>query len=174
METIEELFLNYYSRLCLYATSILGDPANAEDAVQGIFYKLVNNKQENLETERITLPYLYTSVKNTCLNIIRKENAKSHYLETTAADIVENAYDEKLIKTEMTMILMDLLESLPEGCAKILKMSYIEGLKHKEIAAMLNLSINTVKSQKARGIALLKEKVPLHFLVSLLLFLKKI
>lgn len=174
METIEELFVKYYPRLCLYATSLLGDPSHAEDAVQGTFFKLINNRGESIKNEDITLPYLYTSVKNSCLNALRKENSKNQYIESRTDNLVENAFDEKLIKAEMTAILMDLLETLPQGCATILKMSYIEGLKHKEIAEKLNLSINTVKSQKARGIMLLKEKVSIHFLVSLLLFIKKI
>jgi RNA polymerase sigma-70 factor (ECF subfamily) len=106
--------------------------------------------------------------------VIRKNDYHHKYLEYGLSENIEYGYDEKIIQTELTATLLNLLEDLPQGCSRILKMCYIDGLKNSEIAEQLNISIHTVKSQKNRGLALLKEKVSVHFLLSLLLFLKNI
>jgi RNA polymerase sigma-70 factor (ECF subfamily) len=169
---IEDLFIKYYARLCVYATSILGDPTAAEDIVQNVFFNIISNIDESLEPNSISPSYLYKSVKNGCLKVIRKNDYHHKYLEYGLSENIEYGYDEKIIQTELTATLLNLLEDLPQGCSRILKMCYIDGLKNSEIAEQLNISIHTVKSQKNRGLALLKEKVSVHFLLSLLLFLK--
>ncbi|MBD1420823.1 RNA polymerase sigma factor [Sphingobacterium chuzhouense] len=171
---IDVLFTKNYARLCLYATSILGDPDSAEDVVQTVFLKIINSSDNRIKVEDITVPYLYRSVKNSCLHLIRKNAYHLKYLEEKVENESEEAYDEKIIKAELTVLLLNLLEDLPEGCSRILRMSYIDGLKNSEIAEQLHISINTVKSQKMRGIKLLKERVSTNFLIALLFFLKNL
>ena len=170
MHSVEHIFKQYYARLCVYATSLLGDPDSAEDAVQTVFLNLIN--QADQELDEIGLPYLYRAVKNTALNILRKQAYHIAYLEKDAPELIENGYDEEIIRAELTSRLERILDDLPPGCNQILRLSYIEGLKHKEIAEKLQISINTVKSQKMRAINLLKEKVSTKYLLILLFFLK--
>ncbi|WP_164126658.1 RNA polymerase sigma factor [Sphingobacterium luzhongxinii] len=169
-EITELLFKQYYARLCVYATALLGDPHAAEDVVAAVFLNMVANATS--EVQRIGLPYLYRAVKNGCLKNIRKENTHTKYLASGMIEISEEGYDQRIIQAELTVALSALLEELPEGCSRILKMSYVEGLKNAEIAEKLCISIHTVKSQKNRGLMLLRERVSLHYLLTILLFLK--
>lgn len=168
---VESLFLKYYARLCLYASNILMDSDLAEDVVSGVFMNIL--AQEGKENRAIELSYLYRSVKNGCLKVIRKESAHTKYLNSGLL-FEEKSYDFHIIESELTVALLDLLETLPEGCSLILKMSYMEGLKNAEIAEKLRVSIHTVKSQKSRGLMLLRQRVSLHQLLSILLILKNI
>jgi RNA polymerase sigma-70 factor (ECF subfamily) len=62
------------------------------------------------------------------------------------------------------------IESLPEGCRTVLKMAYFEKLRNEEIAGILDVSVNTVKTQKMRGIKLLRLRLdPLTIALFLLL-----
>ena len=56
-------------------------------------------------------------------------------------------------------ILIDVLNSLPEKCKEVFELSCLEGMKYKDIAAQLNISVNTVKSLRVRAVELLKEKL---------------
>lgn len=169
-DSTELLFKQYYARLCVYATAILGDPNAAEDVVAAVFLNIVAN--ENREEQGIGLPYLYRAVKNGCLKNIRQENTHIKYLSSGMIAESEDAYDQRIIQAELTATLAAVLEELPEGCSRILKMSYMEGLKNAEIAEKLRISVHTVKSQKSRGLLLLRERVSLHYLLTMLLFLK--
>ncbi|WP_079643990.1 RNA polymerase sigma factor [Sphingobacterium nematocida] len=167
-DSTESLFRQYYGRLCVYATGILADPNAAEDVVAAVFLNIIANGSKG----DVGLAYLYRAVKNGCLKNIRQENTHTKYLGSGMIAVSEDAYDKHIIQTELTVALSALLEELPEGCSRILKMSYVEGLKNAEIAEKLCISIHTVKSQKNRGLSLLRERVSLQYLLTLLLFLK--
>ena len=55
--------------------------------------------------------------------------------------------------------LLQLIQSLPDGCQMIFNMYAIEGYSHKEIAERLGISPGTSKSQLARARMLLKSKL---------------
>ena len=63
----------------------------------------------------------------------------------------------RIIETEVLEDVFRALEKLPEGCRNVLHLSYFEGMKHKDIADHLRVSVNTVKTQKTRGLTLLKK-----------------
>lgn len=57
------------------------------------------------------------------------------------------------------------VEELPEGCRKIFE-QHLKGRKNEEIAALLNISVETVKSQKKKAVRILRERLgSLYFLV---------
>ncbi len=68
-------------------------------------------------------------------------------------DILDNLINAELIGT-----LHRELNELPEGCQRICRLIYIDGLKYDEVAQELNVSVNTVKTQRMRAINLLKRK----------------
>lgn len=100
-------------------------------------------------------------VRNDAYRIANKEKGKIFLNEELTEDHYED-FDEKILEEEVYAILIEQLNQLPEGCKEIFELSAIEGLKYKEIASNLNISVNTVKSQRARAIKLLKEKLKNH------------
>ncbi len=66
-------------------------------------------------------------------------------------------YDPALNPNYLTF---DAVDTLPEQCRKVIKMTFEEGKKPKEIALALGITISTVNNQKMRGLNLLKDRLP--------------
>ncbi len=101
--------------------------------------------------------YIYMMVKNGSLDVLKKQNKKVKLDESISDDILE--FDFNILQEEVYAILINALDSLPEKCKEVFELSCLEGMKYKDIAQQLNISINTVKSQRARAIELLKVKL---------------
>jgi RNA polymerase sigma-70 factor (family 1) len=172
-DSFETLFRSNYSKLCHFALQFLGDEDTVKDIVQDVFINYWN-KRENLTIEEDSISaFLYSAVKNACLNKLRRLKLEQGYLNQQESDPVEEAVVLNLmIKSEVMVEINKIITSLPEGCQRIFKMGYLEGLKNPQIAAQLGISINTVKTQKKRGLQLLKLRLnPNYFsLLALILF----
>jgi RNA polymerase sigma-70 factor (ECF subfamily) len=75
-----------------------------------------------------------------------------------------------MIRAEVLREINREIENLPEQCRKIFKMSFFDGKKNQEIASMLEISVHTVKNQKARAIQLLRVRLPDRNLVAILIW----
>jgi RNA polymerase sigma factor (sigma-70 family) len=102
--------------------------------------------------------FFYTSIRNSCLNWLKREQTKNN----THSEIFEFKSNEDIqndiIRAEFYSLLHQQVESLPTECKKVFKLLYFEGYDASEISVILGLSICTVKSQKARGLELLRKK----------------
>lgn len=156
-DALQTLLKHYYSALCLFAERLLGDSAAAEDIVGESFVKLWN-KRTNFENHQNLKAFMYITVRNACLNYLKQAKRDSlskkqlAYLTGEKEEFVLN----EMIRAEVLKEIMDEISNLPEQCRKVLKLGYLEGMKNQEIADLLNISIHTVKNQKARAIQLLK------------------
>ena len=156
---IKEIFEFYYSRLCYFAFKMLGDEEKAKDVVQDAFVVLWN-KMADFDNETATKNFLYLSVKNACLNLLRHNAVKQKFITTQdSADFIDEKITANIILAEVNGEIHKAIETLPAGCKNVLKLSYFEGLKNQEIADALNISINTVKTQKARALQILRLKL---------------
>ena len=156
----EELFDRYYARLCVFAKQLLGDDEKAEDVVQDVFVKLCE-QQETFPTRPDEIKrYLYVVVRNGCYKVLRHEKVVDNYQHLNENETFGRPEIlHKIIHAEVMNTLSKAIETLPKGCALILKKSYFDGLSNQLIAEELNLSIHTVKSQKKRAIALLRDRL---------------
>jgi RNA polymerase sigma-70 factor (family 1) len=153
-------FRQYYAPLCFFAERIVGDNSDAEDIVEEAFFKLWHRNNQ-FENEQHLKAFLYRSVKNACLDFlklnVRRERRHSFFSEEQG--LSEESYLNEIIRTEVIREIYEAIESLPPQCGKIIKMSFVDGKTNQEIADDLNLSMQTVKNQKGRGLALLKSMV---------------
>lgn len=158
--SFSSIFNTYYSALCFFAERMILNKEEAEDIVGESFVKLWR-LHENFETMQNIKAFLYITTKNACLNFLKQS-------ERTAKNQSELVYTlakkEDHVLTEITKVevlreVHAAIESLPPQCRKIVRMSFVEGMKNDEIAQQLNLSVNTVRNQKARAVHLLKMKL---------------
>ncbi len=63
------------------------------------------------------------------------------------------------MEAEILWELFSKIEELPSECRKVFRMSYIDDMTNQEIADKLGISVNTVKSQKARAKNILKSSL---------------
>lgn len=155
----QTVFKRYYQNLCIYASSILKNDANAEEIVQNLFVKLWE-KKENIDISTSPKNYLYRSVRNSCFNFIEHNKIKlrHHQKEINEAKtriLPENNY----IEVNLYDQIHDAINSLPEKRREIFRLSREEGLKYREIAKYLNISIKTVETQMGLAIKHLRKKL---------------
>ena len=154
------LLERYKVKLYNFASSYLSEVEGPEDVVQDAFLKLWQ-KRLYLRDSLSVQSFLFITVKNKCLNICKHRKVIRKYKRfqisnenfESSGQILstnENSILEKIYKT---------LEALPPRCREIMQLYYIEGLKNKEIAIQLSISVNTVKTQKRRGLYVLRATV---------------
>jgi RNA polymerase sigma-70 factor (ECF subfamily) len=158
-KAFEALFRLYYPHLCLYATQVLKNPSAAEEIVQELFVRLWEKRKET-QIDTSVKNYLFRAVKNHCLNYIKHNKIKNEYSQKVLAvsnpeDTSENieAQDELFQKIEES------IAALPEKRQEIFRLSRQEGLKYREIAEKMNISIKTVETQMGLAIKTLREKL---------------
>ena len=143
------LFNEFYTLLCRYSIKFVSDKNVAEDIVQDLFLHLWENR-ERLTTITNIKSYLFTAVKNRCLNYLKKKyplNAKGD--DPTEFEIKIDLPDpEELLESkELERIIEKALEALPAKCRTIFIMKKFGDLSNKEVAEKLNISIKTVETQ---------------------------
>jgi len=174
----EHIYLAYFSKMKYFAKVYVLSEEEAENIVQDVFAELWERKDVlNLPVNLIA--YLFTSTKNKCLNYLRhqivcKEASdliqEEHRFAMQASLNSLKLFDQHVFSEEDTMMILEqALNTLPEKCRQIFIMSKVEGKKQKEIAAELNISVNTVEAQM--GTAYKKLRKELKGYIPLLLFL---
>ena len=167
------LFDEHYQNLCFFAYTLVSDKVLAEDFVQDAYIALYKN-QENINKDSKALKaYLYTSVKNSVLNWSRRIKVEKKYHDSTPfIDFIDLDFENTVIKAEVVGEINKIIDELPSSCQNIFKMYYLEGLSTKEIASQLQLSVNTIKTQKQRGLKYIQSQLNPDFFILLYFFLK--
>lgn len=164
---IQWLYKKYYIGLCVYANRFTKNKSSSEEIVQQTFFKLWE-KREKLDIKESIQAYLFTTVRNSCLNYIKHEQIVNRYSEAISQRLRENeefiAISQEnglsiFIAQELEQKISSAINNLPEHCCEIFKLSRFLGLKHSEIAELKGVTLNTV--QKQISIALTKLKIDL-------------
>ena len=166
----DELFYMFYGRLCAFAMRYVKDQESAEEVVEEAMVVLWE-KREKFDSIAGLKSYLYSTVRNASLDLLKK-NEKTVSLDTLAGRESLTTTDNFIIEEEVHATLYHALASLPPKSRRVFELSCLEGLKYSEIADEMGISLNTVKSQRARAIELLKEMLkdyPYYYMVVFLL-----
>ncbi len=146
------IFQKYYQALYQFAGRFIKDAQTAENIVQDVFVKLWMNRENCLITSSLK-SYLYAATRNTALNYLRSEKKQisTNDLMNDRQDTAANP-EERIIENEMIDRVHKAIEKLPEKCRYIYLMKRYDDLKYHEIAEILDVSINTVKTQMKRAV----------------------
>lgn len=169
----KEIFDEHYRPLCFYASKYV-DMEDAKDITQNVFVELWQRNMK-FPTPLALKAYLYTTVHNACMNHLKvAEIHQRHHEQIRAAssELDERNYVTDRVESEVMWELMTAIDSLPEECRKVFKLSYMEGDDINEVARKLNISTHTVKSQRARAKQLLRERLKDLFPLFAYLFLQ--
>jgi RNA polymerase sigma-70 factor (ECF subfamily) len=153
------LFDTYYASLCHYASHFLNDDSLSEEVVQELFVKLWE-KRKMLDVETSVKHYLFRAVRNGCLNQIQHDKVKQlHGKKLKEALMSEDPAEEYMITPEMILRLEEGIELLPVKRREIFRLSREYGLKYREIAEKLQISIKTVETQMGLALKALRQKI---------------
>ncbi|TMI86821.1 MAG: RNA polymerase sigma-70 factor [Bacteroidetes bacterium] len=148
-QAYKQLFLLFYPSLVPFAVSIIRSRELAEEIVSDVFVKIWEKRHQLDKVENLPF-YLFTAVKNKC--ITRLNDAKNR----AEVDITEINFEfksiyhdpeQKMISAEMINQIQAVIQELPPRCKLIFKLVKEEGLKYKEVAELLQLSVKTVENQ---------------------------
>lgn len=178
----EELFLNYHGRLVLFANKFIGDIQVSRDLVQDAFFTLWE-KADKLEIQQSPKAYLYKAVKNSCLNYNRhlsiKQSAEAE-IQSKISELEKQVYKNtdspyfSLIEQELEEKINEVIESMPEKCREVFKLSRFENLKNKEIAEKLSVSVKMVEKHISKALTILRRDLADYVGVLLAAFITKL
>lgn len=177
----EKCYNEYYSRLFTFAFGYTRNYEAAEEMVHNGFV-ILWNKKETLAPDSNISSYLFTIVKNQCLNHIRDEakrldnEIKGDFPFSSVHDLrsysLTSFIPEKLINEDLEKIILNEVNQLPEQCRRVFLMSRFEQLSHKEISTNLNISVKTVENHINRALQVLRKRLGNYLYLLLIIYSK--
>ena len=157
---VSVLFRERHAELVRLATLVVGDRPTAEDVVQDVFARLCRG--DVLPDPEQGLAYARVAVLNACRSTLRRRKVALRITGrpefTQNADSRDSAEDEVILAEDRRQVLAA-LAALPVRRREVLVLRYWLGLSEAEIASVLGISVGTVKSTAARGIAALARQL---------------
>jgi len=149
-----EVYRQSFVKLYRFAFSFLHSKEAAEEIVHDVLINLWKKRNDFTDIQNLDT-YLYVSVKNLSLNYLRNEAKHAH-------KDIDEMYDEMAfisinpesicIAKESADRLNKSINNLPVKCRLIFKLIKLDGLKYKEVAILLNISVKTVENQLANAL----------------------
>ena len=152
--TLEKYFQWMYRPLCLYALNITESYEDSEDIVQQIFVELLEKADVgSLEVGNMK-GYLYTVVRNRAVKYVKKDQEK------VSVESAMYLTDENIlsISVEEEALVWNWIDALPTERRNIFLMAKQQGMKYKEIAEQLDISVKTVEGQMGKALKTLRDK----------------
>jgi RNA polymerase sigma-70 factor (ECF subfamily) len=155
-----QLFDQFYQRLVVFAFKYLKDLESARDIVQE-FYLYLYESRQSISIQTSLKSYLYSAVKNRCLNQVKHEQVKEKHrtMSRSGANLSDPNLEEVMDAVELEAKIYEIVSKLPEKCRQIYIMSRVDGKRNREIADELNLSIRTVETQISKALKSLKDSL---------------
>jgi RNA polymerase sigma-70 factor, ECF subfamily len=156
-EAYESVFRRYYQELYRFAYNYLREQVAAEEMTQEIFL-YIWEKRQKIEIKTTLKTYLYSAIKNKCLNYIKYELPKKNTLEDSHfALMVTNQPEQDEDDEKLKRYIDEAINQLPTKCRQIFVLSRSGGMTYDEIAEELDISVKTVENQMTIALRKLRE-----------------
>ena len=173
---LETLFRTHYLFLCQTAYYLTGDESTAKDVVQEFFYYCWKKREEIIIAGDFK-SYAARAIKNACLNYLKSARRTSllpEFVFSSQSVSEQTAEKDEEGMEERNRELWAAIDRLPEQRRKIFLLSNRDDLSYAEIAARLDISVNTVKTQIRLAYQFLREECRwLLHIISFIFFIKK-
>lgn len=156
-EGYRAFFEEYYQVLGVFAMKYVKEKEAAEDIVQDVLLELYSRHLQ-FDTVVALKAWLFTSIKNKCVNHLRHLRSRERYLQELPAEEEGEFFLDRIIEEEVYFLLRKAVCELADPVRRIYELS-LQGHSNEEIAAMLDLTLDSVKSYKKRGKQVLRERL---------------
>ncbi len=156
----KEVFLLYYQQLVVFANKMVFDLDQSRDIVQDVLVSFYEKKSfKDIHTS--LKAHLYQSVKNRCLNYIKREQLiRNHHANIFNIEKdSQQQFDDLVEQTELEQRIYSIINSLPKQCQKIFEMSRFDGKSNADIAEELSISKRTVETQISNALKKIRAKL---------------
>lgn len=166
IDAFGSFFRSHYGRLIAYCQLFVKDKMLAEDLVQDTFINFWE-KRSDLDSDRQMESLLFISLRNRCFNFMRDQNTASkklsEYQESTQTlqyiAQIDYLNDEAVTLEEQLIQELDAaIDHLPLRCRDVFRLAKLEGLKNREVAEKLGISVKAVE----RRPSIAKHKIERH------------
>lgn len=159
------IFNNFYLQLCHLSIHYLEDEDEAKGVVQEAFVKLWEIRHE-LNPDSNLRNFLFTLVKNNCLNILNRRQIllkhhekirwmEMHYQYESLSRIGSDYLEFNELKDKID----EAIRKLPEHCRIVFEMSRFEDLKNREIGEKLGVTQKTVEAHLTKALKILRNEL---------------
>lgn len=163
------LFFQFFSPLCVFAHRYIDSWETCEDIVQETFFKIWKNRK-NIVINTSSRNFLITSVKNTCIDYLRKQETEQNWQQKEIENNTSWYTSGDIYSTiELEQMLSAALAKLPDNIRIVFEKNRFEGMTYSQIAAEHNISVKTVESYITKALKHLrielKDYLPLMILL---------
>lgn len=162
-EAFESLYLRYSFLVERFVFSLVKDREATDDITQNIFMNIWD-RRKNLDKDLVFRSYLYTSARNAVYDWFRRSDKMEKVGVENASGIVGEDLSKVLDDEELLMMVNLAVIGMPETRKRIFILSRVKGLKNREIAEEVGVSIKTVEYHISKA---LEELRKLSYLVLL-------
>ena len=156
----------YYDSLCMFGLRMLKEEEIAIDIVQDVFVNLWKAK-ETIESGLHLKMFIYQSMRHRCLNYIHLKKLEENYQNECKLLVSEEGFADMVVEEEVYRLVMEEIDHLPKEQRKVILM-HLEGKNNIEIAEIMHISVNTVRTHKARARQTLKARLNDLFIISII------
>lgn len=159
------LFDKYSVHLYDFSLRIVKDEQMSKDIVQELFISIWQRK-DLLDSSLRIKPYLFKSIRNNSLKMLnRKDYFK--YMDSQDLKIIPDSRmpNDEIEEKELYKAYLETIEKLPAKCREIFLLNRKDGFSYAEISDILDISINTVKTQIGRALSFLRNQLS-HFMIN--------
>ncbi len=160
--SFKDIFNEYFHPLCHLGLHYLEDEDEAKEVVQDAFVKLWEIRND-LNVESNLRNFLFTLVKNSCLNTLKRRQIllkhhesikwmEMHYQYESLARMGDDYMEFKELKAKIDHA----IQHLPEHCRVVFELSRFEELKNREIAEILGVTQKTVEAHLTKALKILR------------------
>ena len=166
-ELADQAFREQFEMLCRFSFTITRDSETAKEITSEAFTRLLHSQPE-LEEESVkgVVRYLCACIRNLSLNWMRDQKLREHLsLDSGAKDELplfsqipspEEGVEEQVIRQDRYAKLYTAINRLPPNQQECVRLHYIEGLSHDEVAKRLNITSQASRSLGSRALRKLR------------------
>ncbi len=172
VQALDMLINRHKTRIYTSIVMLVKDKYLAEDIFQDLFIKVIENlRSKNYKEENKFLQWTLRIAHNLCVDHFRKLK-KEPVIKTSddrdifdIIDLKDANAEQKIIKNQNHSTVMQLVDQLPEEQREIIILRHFADLKFKEIADMLNCSVNTALGRMRYGLLNIRKMMEENHLV---------
>ena len=159
-----QAFLHLYDatsgKLFGLSLRVLGNRAEAEDALQDIYVKIWRNADRYRVNGLSPITWMATVARNHCIDLIRKRRGEGGRAEMPADDLLSDPApgpEASAVARGEARAIVDCLEELEAARAEAVRRAYLEGETYADLAARFDVPLNTMRTWLRRSLIALRE-----------------
>jgi RNA polymerase sigma factor (sigma-70 family) len=154
----EFVFNRYFPRICLYAAPFATEDKQAEDIAKEAFIRVWNSAKDFKSLDHLKNT-LYLSAKQIGINhqVAHQRTLAREEKYFNTQQPYEEHHLQHMIHAEVMGELYQAINKLPEQAKAVIVSTYLEGKSNQEVADEMNISLQTVKNYKLRGLKQLRQ-----------------